>query len=301
MSEVKQGSHKNIWYGVGRQRIEVPRSVLRSSILSNPLLRSLYIVSLGFYPKAKGHYTKRKYGLNENFLFYCVDGYGSYELDGEKYYVGPNEFFILPQNVSHSYGSATNDPWSIYWVHFGGDNLPNLNEMLTVKEHFKPMHIKDNGEVVALFQKIYETLELGYSLDNLLFSSFCFSHFLSLFIYNARHHPAIKNSDPDSVDTAILYMQENINDMLTLGDISSHSNYSVSRFSNLFKQKTGYAPMEYFMLMKIQQACQQLDFSDKSIKEIALNLGFDDPYYFSKRFKQVTGLPPKQYRSVKKD
>jgi len=300
MTEVKQGSHKNIWYGVGRKRIEIPKPVLRSNIIANPLLNNLYIASLGFYPKAKGHYTKRKHGLPENFLFYCVDGYGWYMLDGEKHEVGPNEFFILPQHVEHAYGSTEHDPWSIYWVHFGGKCLPEFNKMHTVKEHFKPRLVKDNGEAPAVFNKMYKTLELGFSLDNLFFANISLQHFLSLFIYNSRHHPATPDTKPGCVENAILYMQEHITDMLTLKQISAHTNYSVSRFSNLFKQQTGYAPMDYFMQMKIQQACQQLDFTDKSIKEIALNLGFDDPYYFSKRFKQITGMPPIKYRAANK-
>jgi len=301
MNDVKQGSHKNIWYGVGRQRIEIPRPILKSNVINNPLLNGLYVASIGSYPKAKQHFTKRRHGLNENFLFYCVDGYGFFELNGEKYQVGPNEFFILPQNVEHAYGSSANDPWSIYWIHFGGNSLPTFNEMHTVKEHFRPAHAKENGEAIALFNRLYNTLKLGFSIDNLLFANFCLSQFLSLFIYNSRHYPTAQSTRPDTVDTAILYMQKNVTEMLTLKDISTHSNYSVSRFSNLFKQKTGYAPMDYFMQMKIQQACQQLDFTDKSIKEIALTLGFDDPYYFSKRFKQVTGMPPVKYRSTHKD
>jgi len=203
--------------------------------------------------------------------------------------------------VEHAYGSSANDPWSIYWIHFGGNSLPTFNEMHTVKEHFRPAHAKENGEAIALFNRLYNTLKLGFSIDNLLFANFCLSQFLSLFIYNSRHYPTAQSTRPDTVDTAILYMQKNVTEMLTLKDISTHSNYSVSRFSNLFKQKTGYAPMDYFMQMKIQQACQQLDFTDKSIKEIALTLGFDDPYYFSKRFKQVTGMPPVKYRSTHKD
>jgi AraC-like DNA-binding protein len=96
-------------------------------------------------------------------------------------------------------------------------------------------------------------------------------------------------------------MQEHINENLTLGQLCSHSNYSQSRFSNLFKQKTGYAPLDYFIQMKMQKASQQLDFTDQSVKEVALNLGFDDPYYFSSRFSKVIGMSPTKYRSIKKD
>lgn len=209
-TENLQGSRKNIWYGTGRQRIEIPRSVLKNSIINNPVMAGMHIKSLGFYPKAKGHLSKREKGFGDNIIFYCVDGYGFYELNGERFTVAPNEFFILPQNVEHLYGSSDNNPWSIYWLHFGGANLSEFNRQMVVQSHFSPTHIKDNGEVVGLFQKMYKALELGYSIDNLLFANLCLPHFLSLFIYNGRHFPMPENKNLDSVDKAILYMQEHI-------------------------------------------------------------------------------------------
>ena len=79
----KGGSLNNIWYGLGRQRIEIPKPVLKSRVIDNPILKGLYVASLGYYPRAEGHYTARKKGLHENFLFYCVDGAGWYKL-GDK-------------------------------------------------------------------------------------------------------------------------------------------------------------------------------------------------------------------------
>ena len=67
--ENKGGSHKNIWYGLGRQRIEVPKPVLKSRVLNNPILKQLYISSLGYYPKAAGHYTFRKKGYLKTSFF----------------------------------------------------------------------------------------------------------------------------------------------------------------------------------------------------------------------------------------
>jgi AraC-like DNA-binding protein len=96
-------------------------------------------------------------------------------------------------------------------------------------------------------------------------------------------------------------MQEHINENITLQELSKHYNYSASRFSSLFKQKTGYSPIDYFIQMKMQKASQQLDFTDHSVKDIAMSMGFDDPYYFSKRFRKIIGMSPKQYRTLKKD
>jgi len=297
----KEGSHKNIWYGIGRQRIEIPKTVLKQKVLTNALLNQLYVCSLGYYPNARGHYTYRKKGLPENFLFYCVDGAGWYQIGDKKSEVGPNQFFILPQNVEHAYGSTDDNPWSIYWIHFGGDSLPQMNSLQAVQKHFKPFYIKSSSEIQIMFSRMYKALELGYSTDNLIFANLCLPHFLSLFIYNSKNTTVSPNDKLDVVDSAILYMQEHINENISLQDLSSHYNYSASRFSSLFKQKTGYAPIDYFIQMKMQKASQQLDFSTNSVKDIALSMGFDDPYYFSKRFRKIIGLSPKQYRSQKKD
>lgn len=299
--EDKQGSHKNIWYGAGRQRIEIPKTILKSRVQSNLLLKHLHICSIGYYPKAKDHFTYRKKGLAENFLFYCVDGHGWYKIDNQKYDVGPNEFFILPQHTEHSYGSDEEHPWTIYWIHFGGESLADFNKLQTVQKHFKPDYIKNNGDILPVFFRIYKTLELGYSIDNLLFANLCLSHFLTLFIYNSRHYAATANDKIDCVDSAILFMQEHINENISLNKLSSQYHYSVSRFSNLFKQKTGYAPIDYFLQMKMQKACQELNFTNESIKAIAFNMGFDDPYYFSKRFRTILGISPKKYRNLKKN
>jgi AraC-like DNA-binding protein len=128
----------------------------------------------------------------------------------------------------------------------------------------------------------------------------CFTHFLTLFVYNSRHNEAVGSEKMDCVDSAVLYMQEHIDENISLNELSKHYNYSVSRFSNLFRNKTGYAPIDYFLQMKMQKACQQLDFSNDSIKAIAFGMGFDDPYYFSKRFKTIIGVSPKKYRAIKK-
>ena len=142
---------------------------------------------------------------------------------------------------------------------------------------------------------------MGYSIDNLAFSNMCLSHFLTLFIYNDKYFDQAGNSKKDVVDEAIQYMQENLHANLSLQDLCNFSHYSPSRFSNLFRQKTGYAPIDYFIQLKMQKASQLLDFTDRSIKEVAAHFGFDDPYYFSRRFRKVVGVSPKNYRSIKKD
>lgn len=295
------GSYKNIWHGYGRQRIELSKSVLRTHIQSNEWLKQLYICGIGYYPHAQAHYSFRRHGLAENLLVYCEDGMGWYALDNQRYNVGPNEFFILPAHVKHSYGSYSQSPWSIYWLHFGGDALTAFNSLECVNKHFTPHLIKNNVEILSTYQRIFNILQAGFREDNLVLANLCFQSFLSLFIPNNRSTVSDQNQTPDIVDKAIEYMEEHLQGNLSLADICKHSNYSPSRFSHIFHHKTGYAPIDYYIHLKIRLAAKLLDETKRSVKDIALSMGFTDPYYFSKRFKKATGMSPLKYRTMNQD
>ncbi|MCB0166075.1 MAG: helix-turn-helix transcriptional regulator, partial [Anaerolineae bacterium] len=67
--------------------------------------------------------------------------------------------------------------------------------------------------------------------------------------------------------------------------------------ARVFKKKTGYAPIDYFIRLKIQKACELLETTDQQVSEIGHSLGYPDIYYFSRLFKKVVGLSPRQYRA----
>ena len=106
-----------------------------------------------------------------------------------------------------------------------------------------------------------------------------------------------KKKTTDQVDLSIDFMQKSINVTLTLEDIAGSVNLSASHYSALFKKKTGFAPIEYFNHLKIQKACQYLQFTDLRVKEIAAELGVEDPYYFSRMFSKLMSVSPNDYRA----
>ena len=107
--------------GFKGERIVVLPGFLIEELKRDPLGRELYITDIGYYPHAGFHYCERKEeDSNEFVLIYCVEGEGWFKLDGKRYDVGANQFFILPKYKAHAYGSKAENPWTIYWIHFDG-------------------------------------------------------------------------------------------------------------------------------------------------------------------------------------
>lgn len=99
----------------GERSIVLPQMIVDMEA-ADPLVSSLYITDIGYYPHAEGHYRKRAEPISQNVLIYCVDGAGRYIVDDREYSVTADQFFILPAGRPHAYGSSEDNPWTIYWV-----------------------------------------------------------------------------------------------------------------------------------------------------------------------------------------
>lgn len=282
----------------GQQAIVLPRNI-QNACARDAATKQLYITDIGYYPKAELHHRKREEGAAEHILIYCQDGKGSITLKKKTYSIGPGDCFLLPRNQFHEYAADLEEPWTIYWVHFLGANADALFNTAVKTWKGNKTFIPFNAERIQLFNRIYRQLERGYRREHLAFANMNFWSFLTSCFYPDLHAANHNAPGTNVVDMAIDYMHQHIDQMLTLQQMSARLNLSQSHFSYLFKNGTGYSPIEYFNHLKVQQACQYLLFTTLRIKEIAIQLGIDDPYYFSRMFTKVMGLSPNQYRQKK--
>ena len=95
-------------------------------------------------------------------------------------------------------------------------------------------------------------------------------------------------------------MKLHLDQRATAASFAALANLSESHYRSLFKTQTGYAPMDYFIRLRMHKACQLLDTTSLSVKEIATAVGYEDPLYFSRVFKAVIEMTPSQYRLVHK-
>ena len=231
---------------------------------------------------------------------YCVEGEGWFEVDNQVQKVGANQIFVLPKAKAHSYGSRIKNPWTIYWIQFDGEKVYFFSEGLVKPLLVSPEKDSRLEDRFKRFEEIFSTLKNGYSKNNLEFSITALFYFFESLKYLSTYR-ACNNSNQqyqkrDTTDEAIHFMRKNRGKRLNLKEIADYIGFSPSHFSFLFQSKTGYSSMNYFIHLKIQEACHHLDFSYIKINQVSMLVGFEDPFYFSRIFTKTMGSSPSDYR-----
>ncbi|SEL04988.1 AraC-like ligand binding domain-containing protein [Olivibacter domesticus] len=279
----------------GERAIIIPPKIIKQ-YRDKPITKEFYITDIGYYPKAKHHYRDRPEGTEEHIIIHCIEGKGVAIINNHSFEIHPNDFLIIPSSIKHTYHADTISPWTIYWAHFSGLQSDIISACLYKKMLAQQNSIMYNEKHLELFNTIYSTLQQGYSRENMEFIALTLPYYFSAFLLHDRFNFSQGTQTEDPTDQAIIFLKNRVNEPITLKDIAEHVHLSISHFSNIFHKKTGYSPIEYFNHLKIQRACQLLQFTDKRIFEVALAIGLEDPYYFSRLFTTHMGISPKNYR-----
>jgi len=278
-----------------QKAIILPLSII-TEIKTNPLTELLYATDIGYYPLAQYHYRERPEGCIQNILIYCVNGKGWVETNNGIKEVEKDQYFIIPANTPHRYGADNPEPWTIYWIHFTGTISNNFVEKEFSILNLDPIENTRNDRRMRLFEELYQNLSMGYSNENLEYASICLWYLLGSFNYLPQFERIRAIQQHDIIEKSIIYMQENLYSKINLSELASICGISVSHYCLVFKKKTSRSPIEYYINLKIQKACQMLDYHDSHIKEIAAELNFEDQFYFSRVFKKIMGISPLEYR-----
>ena len=133
--------------------------------LKHPLVKAMYLTDIGFFPKAYHHYREREEGTEEYILLYCTEGEGYIHIGNKKYHLHPQEVFCIPRNQKHKYYASEKNPWSIFWVHFKGENTGYypLEEYQIIQMN----SIHAENRIITLFGVLFRVLERNYTLGTL--------------------------------------------------------------------------------------------------------------------------------------
>ncbi|MBZ0302926.1 MAG: AraC family transcriptional regulator [Anaerolineae bacterium] len=271
----------------------IPDDIIRQQC-QHPLLAGLFPMRAGHYYQASGHVAERD-TIGEYIIIYCHAGQGWLRMNGREHLIRPGDVLFVMQGCAHAYGANPHAPWSIHWSHFGGADVPALLDLAHITAAEPVIRVRDQVNVLALFNALAGTLQSGYSLHHLMRAAAILRHLLSELALLNVYTPTTDARGLD-IEKTIQYMLEHLAESCSLDELAGQAHLSISHFSHQFRARTGYAPIDYFIRLKIQKACELLETTDMKIEEICYALGYADPYYFSRLFKKITSLPPSIYR-----
>jgi AraC-like DNA-binding protein len=112
-----------------------------------------------------------------------------------------------------------------------------------------------------------------------------------------QNKPArIENPENPVIEKARIYIKEHIEESLKPEKLAQELNISLRNLQRIFSQELQTTPGNFILLLKMEKAADWLKEGKKPVSEIAYDLGFNDPAYFSRVFKKYFGIAPKEFR-----
>lgn len=273
----------------------VPEHLI-AALHQNPLLRSLIATAAGFAQRITEPLGYAGSVPGHASFIYCVRGSGWCDISGRLRAVHPGDLLLLPPATTSTCRASASDPWTIHWARATGTLLPDYLDALDSGNHLGVLHVGDDPELIRLFNEILRSLQRGNSLADLLRASHALAHLLTVLIAKHQGSSVADRSTTQKIGEAIIYMSEHLDEPVTISTLARLASLSPTYFTGLFKKQTGCAPRDYLHLLRIHRACQLLQNTGLTIKQIASCVGYQDQFHFSRQFKAFQGVSPSQYR-----
>ncbi len=268
-------------------RIE-PRIVFRNASSS----RLGRITLAGFVSESHGLSTMRTFG--QYALVYLIDGGGRYrDAHGFNQVLVPGDLILVFPELPHLYGPEKGQRWAEFYICFDGPvfDLWRKLGLLDAREPIR--HLEPVDQWLKRLEAILGApRRAGFSPP--LLEVCRLQQFLADAMTGAGKGARCQQDNRWAARACALLESE-------LGEVDLRAlarklGAGYESFRKRFTRLLGQPPARYRMLRLVDRACELMHEGGLNDKEIARSLGFCDEFYFSRRFKQVTGHSPRQFR-----
>lgn len=222
---------------------------------------------------------------------------------GDQEYDGPylqGEFLVSPAHVPVFSQTTTEsealvfmaEPAALQQVAAETDSLkPEQVELLSLPKQYDP-------QITAMATLLLNEMETGGAGGQLYVESVANLFLIHLLRHYCAFQPKLQpyqgGLSSRKLQQAVDYIQMHLSDDLSLATIAAELGMSRYYFCRLFKQSTGISPYQYVIQCRINRAKELLLNHQTSIAEVALQVGFTHQSHFTKHFKRLLGMTPKQ-------
>lgn len=263
----------------------------------NPFTGDLYIHSIGRVSDVPHHHASSAEGEDYCIFIFCIQGRGKVLISNKEYTLSTNQFIVIPQHIPFQYFSSQTDPWNIHWIRFMGTKAIFYSNQINAIHTLPSIHSLREKQS-ELFESMFSALIDDLSLEKLNYVNSLLMYYLSLFLYGDMYSDTYLNPRHivGVINRVTHYMNENIEQNLSISQLAEYAGYSDSYFYRKFTTETGYSPIDYFIRMKINKASVYLIKTKMTAARISYKLGFSNPDYFSRTFKKVVGITVSEFR-----
>ncbi|WP_147917806.1 helix-turn-helix domain-containing protein [Ruania zhangjianzhongii] len=281
--------------GFPGERIRVlPRPLLERA-LAGGLTGRLLVTDAGYFPHAANHGRRRRHGAREAVVLVCVAGRGRCQLGDSVVEVRPGQALVLAPGRAHLYWADAVDPWTLWWFHATGSDLDDLLTPIVDDDGHGLVPLHDPAPVVHAMEQVMQALERDETAPSLVSASGAAWHALAQIASDQLAGPRDATSP---VQRARDYLLENFDQPVRVPELAARVGLSASHFAATFRRATGGGVLEYVKRIRMARARVLLVTSDLTVAEVAHAVGYEDPFYFSRQFRAVSGASPSQFRSA---
>lgn len=271
----------------GERMLVLPRSRIGEA-LASPATRHLTVTDVGYFPVARDH-GRRRSAIGETVVLVCTAGRGWCETPNGRWDVEPGDAVLLPAGRPHGYGSTVDEPWTLWWLHVAGDAVDDLVELLGAVPPVRALD--DPDAAAALVGEVLRWTDRDLTAASLIAASGAAWHVLT----------ALVSAGQDSrsggiVARAAAHLRATLDQRISIADLAARAHLSPSHFAALFKEQVGYSILHYRTQLRMARARELLDTTDLTVEAIGREVGYQDPFYFTRHFTKVTGMAPRAFR-----
>ncbi|WP_170311559.1 AraC family transcriptional regulator [Vallitalea okinawensis] len=264
---------------------------------------------------SNGDWIHPKRTLDNTEIILCTKGTAYIQHGDMKYEVKENESVVLLPDIQHKGYKVSTESVSFYWYHFKG-KTEIISEEDAVIDFYKIksglQEANEHFAIIPLYQKWSSIHSLTILFNQMMhiygdnYYSGCAKDYAltSLLIEMTQQtYLQLMNSTKGEQQNRKLIMiiewiKSHVDAPITYEDVAKAFNYNKNYLNRYFKNQTGMTINHFIHRQRIEKAKEFLFKTDKTIKQIAYEVGYEDEKYFFKVFRKIEGLTPTQYKNV---
>lgn len=248
------------------------------------------------HPKSHQFDVMKTRRVSEYQIVYITVGKGQFEAEnGISQPIEAGSIFLLFPGISHRYRPDKETGWTEYYVGVEGDLADNLLKNGFVTTDNPTFKIGIHEHIVRLFHQVFD-LAKSEKMYWQQAAAGAVYHLFSAILHLARNQQ-MDSSVEKLIERLRTQIAERISEKINWQALSKENGISYSKMRKDFKAYMGMTLGDYLLQLRLTQAKLLLSQTNEPIKQIALDTGFQNEYYFSTVFKKAIGVTPGTFRS----